>query len=99
MIGTAVMAILAGVSLIAMVVVPMGKAPLRENDISGWAAWRKEFTFCLKFYNPLVVFYEWGMGWNRLDETVVRLLFGIGGAFILLAGFALVALGIYVAPM
>ena len=93
--GAAIMAILAGVCLISMVIYPMGKAPLRENQVSGWAAWREEFSFCLKFYNPLVIVYEGAMGWDNLSETLCRLLFGLFGMFIILAGTALVLLGFF----
>ena len=94
--GAAIMAILAGVCLIAMVVYPLGKAPLRENEVAGWAAWRKEFAFSMKFYNPYVIIYEGVMGWNSVFETIARfgmLAFGLGilttGGWLLCVGFVL----------
>ena len=93
--GEAIMAILAGVCLIGMVIYPMGKSPLRENEVAGWAAWRKEFAFSLKFYNPLVIFYEWGMGWDRIDEMLCRFIFAMAGIFALLAGAGFIILGFF----
>lgn len=90
-----IMAVIAGLCLLAMVIYPMGTAPLRENQKRGWAEWRNEFSFTLKFYNPMVVLYEGAMGWDRLDETIIRLLFGLAGLFVILAGLGMVCVGGY----
>lgn len=90
-----IMAVIAGLCLLAMVIYPMGTAPLRENQKRGWAEWRNEFSFTLKFYNPMVILYEGTMGWDRLDETIIRLLFGLAGLFVILAGLGMVCVGGY----
>lgn len=90
-----IIAIIAGICLLAMVIYPMGKAPLRENEKRGWAEWKKEFSYSLKFYDPTVILHENEMGWDHISETLVRLLFGMAGLCIIVAGFGMIALGGY----
>lgn len=90
-----IIAIIAGLCLLGIVVYPMGKAPLRENEKRGWSEWKKEFSYSLKFYSPAVILNENEMGWDHLSETLVRLLFGLAGLCIIFAGFAMISLGVY----
>lgn len=99
MMGAAIMAFLAGICLIAMIIYPMGVPTVRSENMRGmpltWAEWRHEFAFSVKFYNPLIIFYECWMGWDRVSEMLFRTLMSLAGLFILVAGVAMIVTGVF----
>lgn len=96
--GTAIMTVIAGVVLIAMVVYPLGSSPLFRYENPGksmsWAIWKKEFGFMLLLISPHVIIREWRYGWTTFGEMVERMALTAGMLCAVVAGVWLISLGI-----
>lgn len=80
---TSLISIACGLLMIAWVIFPMGIPAYfgsdRKERALTWAKWKEEFLDSLKAASPYVIFWDLVEGYDRADDTVMRVMTLLGG--------------------